>query len=81
MECMHTQDLEKDDICYDKCTKGKPCHTCIFEDVSLLNWCCDAVPAHGTSWNMLHIIWHSSTLRLTQACPAICETLTSEHPN
>jgi hypothetical protein len=31
-----TQDLEISDSCYDKCTKGKPCHTCVFKDVSCL---------------------------------------------
>lgn len=66
LECMHIQDLEKDDICYDKCTKGKPCHTCIFKDVSLLTWCGNAVPAHA----MAHggaAFWHSSKRRLARA--------------
>jgi hypothetical protein len=44
VECVHVQDLDKYDICYDKCTKGKPCHTCIFKDVSLLAWCHNVVP-------------------------------------
>ena len=49
LEDMHIQDLDHDDICYDKCTKGKPCHTCIFKDVSPRAWCHSVVPAHGTS--------------------------------
>lgn len=32
---MDAQDLEASDCCYDKCTHGKPCHTCEFKQVSL----------------------------------------------
>jgi hypothetical protein len=29
------KDLKISDSCYDKCTKGKPCHTCIFKDIHI----------------------------------------------
>jgi hypothetical protein len=29
------KELEISDSCYDKCTKGKPCHTCVFDNVSI----------------------------------------------
>jgi hypothetical protein len=31
---LYAQDLEISDSCYDKCTKGKPCHSCEFKGVS-----------------------------------------------
>jgi hypothetical protein len=36
------KDLDKYDSCHDKCTKGKPCHTCIFKDIRIPDckkWC------------------------------------------
>lgn len=59
---LYAQDLEISDSCYDKCTKGKPCHTCEFKDVSPLA-CCLECTASARQLVKHATFRHSSTSR------------------
>ena len=65
---MDAQDLESSDCCYDKCTHGKPCHTCEFKEVSLSAVVCGLECSASTWQAVTHAAClYSSTIRLVEA--------------
>jgi hypothetical protein len=65
---MDAQELDVKDCCYDKCTHGKPCHTCEFKKVSLSAVVCGLECSASTWQAVTHAAFLcGSMIRLVEA--------------